>query len=1567
MEQRLERQRKEEKEAALAREERLEKLRLEEVVRLERVRKEEKEAEEQRRKDEKEATLAREDRLERQRLEEIVRQERIRIEENQRRDRIQAEQDAIVREERARLERLEAERREETRLLREVENLRLQADLDRDRRAKENAQLLGSRLKRATDATRGSLYHMPIESSEVAPYFAQMDRVFDSCKVDEDLRANLLTPYLTERARKAVLGMTPAEYNNYTSWREVILREYRLTATAYRQQYMKATRIIGESCSQFVTRLRSMLSYYLAARKVDKFEELVELLLSDRLRDSLHPNSRFMIQDKEQDTWMKTNDMAKTVDIYEVSRGYNMLESATKERKDRNDRTAQVKAVTGTSSEKTTSSSGYVSKNADWRSKISCFNCGGKGHLVKECDKPRQQRNTNGQAASSGYRKHCWFCRNNGHTTKDCKVRPQGSNPDACWLCGNASHRARNCPKHSRNGKSGQHKGVKRINVTAEDELMIRRIHGVPEYESSELLLQKGRISLAGVTSEFVCDSGTQISVLNYRMLPEGYMDTHSTGKILDLKSAWGDIAKADVVHVPARIIQSEVEALNTEVLICCAVTDRLMDDIALLTVDDVKTLQEAADYMVPRIELITGTHVQYTDPSYAQEQMVRRVEEKVMNRSGKTVGIPLFKPTELPDLKKADRETVEQFRKSQKEDATLASTWESVGEEDSCFYVEDDLLYRRKDLHGTTIAQLLLPVEYRDQVIYAAHDALWSMHFGHKKTSKRIQLYFWWPAVESQVKTYVKSCPDCQLVARKTKMDRVPIAPVERGAQAFDVIHIDLIGPLPIKSTRGHQYVLTAVCSLTRWPMAVPLKGLTAKELCDSLVSLFTTCGIPRVVISDNGTNMVSSLTQEVYNRLGIKLRTSTAYHPEGNAIVERFNQSLKRMLHHVVSMDDPKNWDRQLPFLLWSYRELPNDTTGVSPHMMVYGQTPKGPLSVLKDRWSGSQPVMNKLPDKVQSYIDILKKDLSLCHEVAKDQAKEMELAYRNQYNKCAKEKEFKVGDQVLVLMPDSTHKLLSKWTGPGMITAVLSNHSYRVALDSGAVKELHANHLRRWVARVNSLGVVFEDDEDFGKIEVYPTDKSEFQEDLKKVDLAHLDERMASQVNDLLVKHQKVFSSTPGHCNLIEHEINLVDGFKPKPIKQYRIPEKLRDEVDKQIDKLLADGKVQHSNSEYAHPIIAVSKPDGGVRLCTDLRMVNSGTVNCAYPSAIPDDILMRVSSAPFITTLDCTSGYWQIPIRESDRHKTAFHSNRGLLEWVYMPFGLKTASATFQKAMDMMLRSHNSYALAYIDDIIIYSFEWMDHLKHFDAVLSSVGECGMTVKLVKCQIAKPKVKYIGHWVGSGERSVVAGKIEPILAIPEPKNKKLLRSFLGMCSFYRCYIRNFAAISVPLTNLTRKGSSDKIIFNRTELDAFNELKDALANSVTLYSPSSDRPFIIRTDASDYAVGAVLAQNDDKMQEHPIAFASSKLSGAQLNWSTIEKEAYAIIFALQKFDYLVFGREIHLFTDHNPLKYLAISAPKSAKLTRWALSLSRYNMTVTHTAGVDNVTADCLSRCIE
>ena len=1424
---------------------------------------------------------------------------------------------------------------------------------------------------------------MPTNAIDIAPYLDEMDRLFDHCGIEEDLRSNLLNPLLSEKARRATRNLSVDQLNNYDLWKQMILREHRLTAASYRIQFLQATREVGESCHQFLTRLTSALNYYLAARKVTDFNGLRQLILADRMRESLHPNSRHHIQDMEKGDWLNGTNIAEEIDRFEMSRGFNQKEFSNDRRKDfKQEKISSVHAVSISPKPadnepefkpKPNVTGSYKSMNGSWKQRTTCAHCGKVGHVRSECfklTKPNSPRSSAvaGARSRESFRR-CFFCStatniDKTHWTRQCDKRPKNVVPDACWICSSLQHQAKTCPKN-------KVKSIQRVALysQADDGNLVehpsRCTNGVS-------MTFKGQINLAGVVSPFICDSGAEISVLNYHMLPEDYTKKQSTGRYVQLQCAWGEITRAELVNIPAYFVDpNNLNKRRPTVRLCCAVTERLCRDTALLTPADVKVLQESAESCIPEVELITGTKIQYTDPSCQGDQTVRRIEEVIVSHHDRssTIVPSGIKTLELADRQSADSQTFQKFGLAQKNDPTLQNAWKEAATEESKFYVkpENDLLYRKKDVAGSVIAQLVLPAEYREQIIVSAHDAVWSMHFGYKKTAQRIELYFWWPSIESQVLRYVKSCKECQLVTRRTKLDRIPITPVERGLQAFDVINIDLIGPLSVKSARGHSYVLCAICSLTRWPMAVPLKTLSAKELVDALLVLFSTCGIPRVIVSDNGTNMVSGLTREVYDRLGVTLRTATTYHPEGNSLVERWNQSLKKMLHHVMISEDAKNWDKKIPFLLWSYRELPNATTKVSPHMMVFGHAPKGPLSVLRDHWSGTKPADIPLPAKTAEYLELLKKDLDLVHTAAAENAEHMEKGYRNQYNLSAKEKSFSVGDQVLFLMPDSTHKLLSRWIGPGSVTAIVSDHSYRVALDSGAVKVLHANDLRLFVPRVQSLGVVFDDDEEFGRIEVYPgVEDTTFLDEVEKLEVSHLETDQVVQLKKLLHQYKDIFRTTPGLCNVVEHEINLVEGFKPIPKKQYRIPDKLKADIEEQVDKLLEDGKVRHSTSEYAHPIIAVNKPNGQVRLCCDLRMVNSGTINVAYPSVISEDILMTVSAANFISLCDCNSGYWQVPIRESDIHKTAFHSARGLLEWVVMPFGLKTASATFQRAMDIVLRPHSAYAGAYIDDTIVFSASWTEHLIHVERVLLAFRTAGMTLKLAKCQFGKQKVKFIGHMVGSGQRSVVQSKVDAIQAMPEPQNKKLLRSFLGMCSFYRPYIHDFAGISNPLTDLTKKRCSDKVRFDGQQRAAFLALKKALCEATTLHTPDGSRPYIIWSDASDYAVGAALAQKDDLDNEYPIAFASSKLSGAQLNWSTIEKEAYAIVYALQKFDHLVFGRKIFLFTDHNPLQYLMVAAPNSAKLTRWALALTRYDLTVSHIAGTENVTADCLSRCI-
>src|SRR5207244_3841419 len=190
---------------------------------------------------------------------------------------------------------------------------------------------------------------------------------------------------------------------------------------------------------------------------------------------------------------------------------------------------------------------------------------------------------------------------------------------------------------------------------------------------------------------------------------------------------------------------------------------------------------------------------------------------------------------------------------------------------------------------------------------------------------------------------------------------------------------------------------------------------------------------------------------------------------------------------------------------------------------------------------------------------------------------------------------------------------------------------------------------------------------------------------------------------------------------------------------------------------------------------------AKENGEIRMCTDLRYLNSGTVADAFPVPRAEDLLFEMSSATYISLLDCSTGYFQIPMREADIEKTAFITHRGLFEWLVMPFGLSTASNTFQRVINEVLRCHSTYAHAYIDDTAVYSHSWEDHLLHLEKVLSAFEDVGMTLKLSKCNWGKGTISYIGHTVGSNTRSVVQSKVDAIKVIPEPHTKKLLRSFL------------------------------------------------------------------------------------------------------------------------------------------------------------------------------------------
>src|SRR6266516_4307614 len=338
--------------------------------------------------------------------------------------------------------------------------------------------------------------------------------------------------------------------------------------------------------------------------------------------------------------------------------------------------------------------------------------------------------------------------------------------------------------------------------------------------------------------------------------------------------------------------------------------------------------------------------------------------------------------------------------------------------------------------------------------------------------------------------------------------------------------------------------------------------------------MEVFTKTSFPSTISCDNGSNFSAQLSKELYRMLGIQVRFSSPMHPESQGMVERFNQVLKKLLHHIICSSEAKSWHLKIKYLLASYREIPNRITGLSPYQLVYGKVGRGPMSVIKHIWMREHENLEREQINLDDYLMKLQQDLVTAAEIANENCDKNQKKYVDYYNKWARDKSFSVNDKVIVLLKDSTNKLKSRWTGPCTITEILTENSYRVLMPNGGIRNFHANHLRRYKCRVNTMGVLYEGDEDLGNIHYFEAADKNISKikEIENLDLSHLNEDQSKQVKQLLIKYLDVFNDNPGNCNLYQHEINLKEGFVPKKQVPYRIPEKLKEEVNRQIDELL-----------------------------------------------------------------------------------------------------------------------------------------------------------------------------------------------------------------------------------------------------------------------------------------------------------------------------------------------------------------------------------------------------------
>ncbi len=429
---------------------------------------------------------------------------------------------------------------------------------------------------------------------------------------------------------------------------------------------------------------------------------------------------------------------------------------------------------------------------------------------------------------------------------------------------------------------------------------------------------------------------------------------------------------------------------------------------------------------------------------------------------------------------------------------------------------------------------------------------------------------------------------------------------------------------------------------------------------------------------------------------------------------------------------------------------------------------------------------------------------------------------------------------------------------------------------------------------------------------------------------------------------------------------HSIPLLDKT-PIKLRPYKISLEQSLALKKEIKKLIDHGLIVPSHSPWAFPVLLVKKKNGEWRMCVDYRKLNQVTIKDAYALPFIDELLESVHGAKFFSALDLFSGYHQIPMDPKDIEKTAFTTKFGNYNFVVMPFGLTNAPASFQREMNRILMPLIGQCLfVYMDDILVYSPTFEQHIKDLEKVFQIMRENKFSINLKKCEFCKNSVQVLGHILSDEGLKPVPSKVLAISSWKIPNNITQLQSFLGLVSYYRKFIPNFASISNILYKLTSKNST--FLWTTDHTTAFNTLKDALCHNPILKYPNSNIPFIIRTDASSYAIGVVLLQYyEDTAKEHPIYFYSRCLKKAELNYSVTEKEGAAVIFALKKLRPYIAASPfpVNLYTDHKPLVgYFNKSVPLNDRHLRWISIFNEFKVNIIYEKGKNNLFADALSR---
>ena len=535
----------------------------------------------------------------------------------------------------------------------------------------------------------------------------------------------------------------------------------------------------------------------------------------------------------------------------------------------------------------------------------------------------------------------------------------------------------------------------------------------------------------------------------------------------------------------------------------------------------------------------------------------------------------------------------------------------------DNPFHWQDGLLYYQWQPHGQdteqVVSHIVLPKQCREKVLMLAHSILMAGHLAKEKTRQRIMKHFYWPTLYKDVEHFCHCCTQCQKSSKKG-IPKAPLVPLLIVSTPFQKIAMDIVRPLP-RSRSGCHYILVICDYATRYPEAIPLRSVDAEHIADELIKVFARVGIPEEILTDQGTNFTSKLLQELYQLLKIQAVRTSPYHPQCDGLVERFNQTLKMMLRKVVTKEG-KDWDKLLPYVLFAYREVPQASTGFSPFELIYGHNVRGPMAVLKEAWESAE----SQDTSVIAHIIQIREQLQEMMGVVQQNMVKAQADQKRWYDRNARSGKFEP-DQVLVLLPTSTSKLLAQWQGPYEVVKPIGEVDYLINMHDRQNKRrvFHVNMLKQFHSPTVVDSSFLVDDTVEASVERELSDEilswNSQQTGQPKIG----EQLLAIQQSDLqklLDEFTNVLQFKAGRTTMVEHTINTRTA-RPVRLPPYRVPHAYREMVKLELKEMLDSGIIEPSASQWSAPMVLVKKKDGTRRLCVHYRRLNSVSQIDAYP--------------------------------------------------------------------------------------------------------------------------------------------------------------------------------------------------------------------------------------------------------------------------------------------------------------------------------------------------------------